>query len=139
MSNDIFGGEKEELDLRLLSPALLAYVGDAVYELFVRNYLVRKGWRRARDLHRQAVKYVQAQAQAAVLTALLSELDEEELEVVRRGRNAKIGQYPRNIDKGVYRLATAWEALWGYHFFRGNQKRLQELFSRACRILEGEG
>ncbi|ADY54671.1 ribonuclease III [Syntrophobotulus glycolicus DSM 8271] len=107
----------------------LAYLGDAVYELWVRSHLLTKGIAKVEDLHKAAVHYVQARFQASLLKLILPELDETETGVVKRGRNAK-GHHPRNIDVVTYRHATAFEALVGYWYLAGCEERMQGIFSR---------
>lgn len=119
----------------LLPPLTLAYVGDAVYELYVRQHLLVSGKIRVKGLHEAAVSYVRAGAQAAVLREFLPGLSELEQEVVRRGRNAK-GQNPRRIDPAEYAMATAFEALVGYLHLAGHHQRLGALLAEAVHLLE---
>ena len=112
-----------------LPPDVLAYVGDAVYELYVRTMVAPEGGRLHR-LHRRSVQHVRAAAQAAALRAILPALSEAEQEIVRRGRNAK-GQAPRGASPADYRLSTAFEALLGYLYLAGETDRLVELLRRA--------
>lgn len=109
----------------------LAYMGDVVYELFIREQLVRSGKAKVNELHKAAIAYVRAEAQAGVLRALESSFDPEEQAVVRRGRNAKSGRPPKNADLMDYRLATAFEALLGYLYLSGRTERLQEILEMA--------
>jgi ribonuclease-3 family protein len=112
-------------------PALtLAYIGDGVYELFVRRRMLENEGIKAHNLHRQAIKRVNAQAQANLLKKLKDELNEEEKAIARRGRNAKSGQIPKNANVGEYRLATGLEALVGYLFLKGQWERIEELLAR---------
>ncbi|NMA02205.1 MAG: ribonuclease III [Clostridia bacterium] len=112
-------------------PALtLAYIGDGVYELFVRRRMLENEGIKAHNLHRQAIKRVNAQAQANLLKKLKDELNEEEEAIARRGRNAKSGQIPKNANVGEYRLATGLEALVGYLFLKGQWERIEELLAR---------
>ncbi len=113
-------------------PALvLAYLGDAVYELYVRRYLISCGYTRVDELHKQAVKLVNAETQALVLHALTGTLSEDEAAVVRRGRNAKSGSAPKNISMADYRHGTAFESLIGYLYLSGRTDRLDEIFKIA--------
>lgn len=107
---------------------VLAYLGDAVYELWVRKHLLEQGIAKVEEMHLMTVSYVQAATQAALLRHILEELDETEKEVVRRGRNAK-GNHPRNVDVLTYRHATAFEALVGYWYLTGCKARMQEILS----------
>ena len=114
---------------------LLAYLGDAVYELWVRQHLLEKGIAKVEEMHKNAVHYVQAKTQAAILKNLLPELNDIETAVVLRGRNAK-GNHPRNVDVLTYRHATAFEALVGYWYLDGQQQRMQTIFNRIDDILQ---
>lgn len=117
-----------ELNVGELSPLALAYVGDAVFELYIRTRLVAYP-AKVHDLHRSAVKYVQAARQAEIIHAWGPELTEEEKEVVRRGRNAK-GGVPRRSDALEYRHSTGMEALLGYLYLSGQQERLLQLLHK---------
>lgn len=114
---------------------LLAYLGDAVYELWVRKHLLGLGIPKVEEMHRAAVRYVQAKNQAGLLHSLMDELDETETEVVKRGRNAK-GHHPRNVDVVTYRHATAFEALIGYWYLTGQTARMNDVFDRIDSIME---
>lgn len=117
-------------------PALvLAYLGDAVYELYVRKFLVSRGLIKVDALHKTAVKFVNAGTQAEVLHALLGSLSEDEAAVVRRGRNAKSGSAPKNISITDYRHGTAFESLIGYLYLLEREDRIEEIFDIACRIV----
>lgn len=119
----------------------LAYMGDAIYEVHIRNYLIQSGYAKVNDLHQLAIKYVSAKAQAKVLRYWLKEhfLDEEEEAVVRRGRNAKSGSIPKNTDVITYKHSTAFEALLGFHYFADQSLRLQELMNEAVAYIEKGG
>ncbi|BCV23168.1 Mini-ribonuclease 3 [Moorella sp. Hama-1] len=112
-----------------LSPLVLAYVGDAVYELLVRTYLVRRGPARPEQLHREAMKYVRATAQARLVPALEEYLTPAERDVLRRGRNARPGHLPRTAAPAEYHSSTALESLLGYLYLQGNETRLAEIAS----------
>jgi ribonuclease-3 family protein len=111
----------------LMNPLALAYVGDAVYDLFVRQYVASKPNHRPHHLHLETTQYVSAKAQAKALELLQPLLTDEELNMVRRGRNAKSGSVPKNTDVIVYRHSTAFECLLGYLYYQHNFARLQEL------------
>lgn len=112
----------------------LALVGDSVYDLYVRSSLVKKGGR-VKDIHRNAVKHVNAHAQSMALDKIEDELTEDEAGVVRRARNAK--QTPtKNADAGDYHKATALEALFGYLYLTGQTERLNR-FLALCTNMEG--
>lgn len=114
-------------EARLLPPIVLAYAGDAIYEVAVRQYLISLPNLRPNHLHRSATSLVSARAQSTILTSLEPLLTEEEKDVVRRGRNAKSGSVPKNADVLEYRHATAFECLIGYLYYTGQQGRIQEL------------
>lgn len=123
-----------------LNALALAYMGDAVYEMAVRKRLLAKGLTRPNDLHRGAVRYVNANAQASVVTHWLETgvLSEEEEAIVRRGKNAKSGSIPKRTDVHTYRYSTAFEALIGYTYLIERRDRLEELIEQAFIRLETE-
>lgn len=110
-----------------LSPLALAYVGDAVYELLVRTHLVRQGPARPEQLHREALQYVRATAQARLLPALEEHLTPVERDILRRGRNARPGHLPRTAAPAEYHSSTALESLLGYLYLKGEGARLEEI------------
>jgi len=117
-------------------PALvLAYVGDAVYELAVRSYLVGNGTVKVNRLHKEAVRYVNAASQAKVLRALDGKLTEEEAVVSRRGRNTKSPHIPRSAGIIEYRQSTALECLIGYLYLKGDTARLGEIIKTALEVV----
>ncbi|MGI9952477.1 ribonuclease III domain-containing protein [Moorellaceae bacterium AZ2] len=121
-----------------LSPLVLAYVGDAVYELLVRSYLVQGGKTRVDALHREAVEFVAAVNQARLVPRVEERLTPEEKEVLRRGRNARPGHLPRHATPLEYRYSTALETLFGYLYLKGNWSRLQQVFAAVCELVEGD-
>lgn len=112
-----------------LSPLTLAFLGDAVYELYVREALVCSANRPANDLHKLAVQKVKASAQAAAAEILMEHLTEEELTVYKRGRNAHSNHLPKGASQRDYHMATGFESLVGYLHLHGRTDRLKELFS----------
>ncbi|RXZ82816.1 ribonuclease III [Paenibacillaceae bacterium] len=114
-----------------LPPVVLAYIGDAVFELLVRQYLISQPNLRLHHLHQQATSLVSAKAQCALLRRWQPLLSEEEADVVRRGRNAKSGTPPKNADPEDYRHATALECLVGYLYLLQRSERLQQLLAYA--------
>jgi ribonuclease-3 family protein len=114
---------------KLLNPLVLAYIGDAIYETFIRQYLISLTNHRPHHLHRQATQYVSAKAQAKALTAWMPLLTEEEKDIVRRGRNAKSGSSPKNADILDYRHSTAFECLIGYLYYQQQFDRLNILMT----------
>jgi ribonuclease-3 family protein len=114
-----------------LSPAVWAYIGDAVYELFVRHQLLRGGPVKTSFLHREATTRVRASFQAGLVMKLEPLLTEAELEILRRGRNIKSGHVPAYTDLITYCYSTAFEALIGYLYLSRNYSRLDELLNRT--------
>ncbi|MGG1555998.1 MULTISPECIES: Mini-ribonuclease 3 [Paenibacillus] len=115
----------------LLNPLVLAYIGDAVYEVYVRQYVISGGNHRPNHLHRAATGYVSAKAQSKLLAALMPTLSEEEQDIVKRGRNAKSGTTAKNADVLEYRHSTAFECLIGYLYYQKSFKRLKEIMDFA--------
>jgi len=118
-----------------LSPLVLAYIGDAVYELFIRQYLISLANYRPHDLHRRATAYVSAKAQARALKHWLPLLSREEAEIVKRGRNAKSGSSPKNTGIIDYRHSTGFECLIGYLYCEKRFDRLTYLMHQAVQCL----
>lgn len=119
-------------DPSLLSPLSLAYIGDAIYELYVRNRIISENPNMpAHKLHLKTVKYVKAEAQSRSINAIMEELNEEEEAIYRRGRNAKSYTAPKNADIRDYRRATGFEALMGYLYLIKNDERLNHLMDMA--------
>ena len=113
---------------REYSALSLAYIGDCVYEIYVRSYLLGKGNRRVNDLHRMATQYVRAKAQAEFYHKIEDILTENEKAVFHRGRNTK-SHPPKNADVIEYKIATGVEALIGYLYIEGKSDRISELMS----------
>ena len=109
-----------------LNPIVLAYIGDAVYEMAIRQYVISQPNHRPHHMHRESIKYVSAKAQAAFLHKLAPMLTDEEADVVRQGRNAK-STVPKSANVNDYRQATALEALFGYLYYEKRVSRLREL------------
>ncbi len=123
----------DEKNLSEYSPLMLAYIGDAVFELEVRTHVIMSGRRKIRDIHQDTVAVVKAESQARVIRNLFNDLSEAEQEIVKKGRNAK-STPPRNADLGDYKMSTGFEALLGYLYLKGDEKRLQYLINQALVI-----
>lgn len=119
------------VEVREISTAALAYLGDSVIELCVRSMLVERGLSSSRSLNAEALHYVTASAQAQAVTRLLPSLSDEEIAVYRRGRNIGHTNVPKNATVGEYRMATGLEALFGYLSLCGKRERIGELFRLA--------
>ncbi len=111
------------------SPLVLAYMGDAVYELYIRSLLVSGHNTQVNKLHKEATKYVKAKAQSEILEKIYPYLTEEEITVFKRGRNAHSYTSAKNADIVDYRRATGFEALMGYLYITGSMERLRELIT----------
>lgn len=116
-----------ERDIRTYSPLTLAYIGDAVYEIIVRTVLVGQGNAPVNLLHKRASSLVKAEAQKEALERIKEQLTEEELSVFRRGRNAKSYTSAKNAAIGDYRVATGFEALFGYWYLTGQTGRMLQM------------
>ena len=119
-----------------MNGSMLAFVGDAYYDLKIREMLIRRGINKSKKFHQLAVFYVSAKAQSKILKQLINEnyLTEEELDIVRRGRNAKSGSVPKNTDVIIYRQSTAFEALIGFLYLTENFHRLEAVISHCIEI-----
>ncbi len=127
-------------DIQMLNPSLLAYIGDAVYELFVRTLLVSKGGSQAGKLHKKAVLFVKAKAQAEIIDKISEYLTEEERDIVKRGRNAKTTSMPKNVQISDYKYATGFEALLGYLYLNNHIDRLLQIMNHIADIMgQGDG
>lgn len=129
---------ENNMDAKQLNSLALAYMGDAVFETYVRHHLLLRGKVRPHRLHREGTRYVSAKAQCQILFQMMDEcmLNEEEEAVVMRGRNAKSGTVPKNTDVQTYRYSTAFEALIGYLYLLGRKDRLEELIEKALLLVE---
>lgn len=124
-------------ELITISPLVLAYIGDTIYESYIREYLIRKNInKKVNDLHKTAVKYVKAKAQATIMHELENELTEEELRIYKRGRNQKSHTSPKNADIIDYKYATGFEALVGYLHLGNEKERLDYIVSKGINIIE---
>lgn len=118
-----------EIQPKQLSPLNLAFVGDCVYEILVREALVCKANRPVNELHRESVKYVSAKAQTEAYAKIKDILTEEETAQFKRGRNAKVGHSPKSATDAEYHTATGVEALFGYLYLSDRAERIKHLFS----------
>ena len=123
--------DRPEEEINLLSPLTWAYVGDCVYELYIRSNLVNKTNLKPHKLHIETIKYVKAKSQARLLEEIHDKLTEEEKNIVRRGRNAESHHLPKNANVQEYKYATAFESLIGYLYLTKQLKRLKEILDLA--------
>lgn len=128
---NILKSTRNNLDIETMSPLTWAYVGDAVYELYIRTYLVNTTKQKPHYLHVEATKYVKAKAQAEILKKLEESLTEGEKEIVRRTRNTQNHHLPKHADLADYTYATAFEGLIGYLYLTGNNERLANILEKC--------
>jgi ribonuclease III family protein len=131
---------EQNMDEKQLNSLALAYMGDAVFEIYVRHHLLQGGKVKPNQLHKEATKFVSAKAQASILFHLVNQeiLTEYETEVMKRGRNAKSGSIPKNTDVQTYRYGTAFEALIGYLYLSKSEERLEELIQISLKFIEAK-
>ncbi len=127
-----------EMNPKIMPPLALAFIGDADMSLKVRTYVLSKGYTKPNDFQKLSVRFVSAKAQAEFMGKLMEEnfFSEEELDVFKRGRNAKSLTVPKNTDVMTYRISTGFEAMWGYLYLLGREERLNELFEKIKEIRE---
>lgn len=127
-----------EKDAKLLNGLALAYMGDAVYELTIREHLLSKGQTKPNQLHHMATDYVSAKAQASIISVMLEEdlLTEEEESFYKRGRNSKINTKAKNTDIHTYLQSTGFEALMGYLYLTKQTERLDELIDWSIEFID---
>lgn len=118
-------------DVKQMSPLVWAYMGDAVYEKFIREYVIRQGLCKNGLLHKKSIRYVSAKAQAKIVEKLENFFTEEEKDIVRRGRNSNPHSTAKNADIIEYKYATGLEALLGYLFLTEQTERLEEILKKC--------
>lgn len=120
----------QNTDLKNISPLTYAFVGDSVYELLVRDYVVSLGNAPLKKLNTVKVEYVRCEFQAAAVSKLVDIFSEDEKDVFLRGRNAHVGHVPKNSTTADYHMATALECVFGYLYLKNDTNRIKELFSK---------
>lgn len=120
------------MDINTINIITLAYLGDAVYEVFIREKLIIKGISKVEYLTKEATNYVSAKGQANILKKLIDDdfFSEKELDVIKRGRNFKRSSHPKHTDVVTYKYSTGFEALIGYLYLSNNNERLSEIFNK---------
>ena len=134
----------DKIDLQTVSMQTLAFIGDAVYNVYIRSYLAAQNNRKTGLLHRDSIKYVSAKGQSSTIDKIMDILSEEEIdvykeeekEIVRRGRNAENHHVPKNATVEEYSYATAFEALIGYLYVKRDIKRLDFLVSECIKCFD---
>lgn len=124
---DFIERKKAEEEVKMLSPLVWAYVGDSVYEMFIRVHLVNGSNAKPHKLHMESIQYVKAKAQADTLKKLQDHLTEVEKDIVRRGRNVQNHHIAKNANVADYAMSTAFEALIGYLYLTNQDERLKEI------------
>ena len=128
----------QEQDIRSYSPLTLAYIGDCIYEIIIRTVVVERGNKSPQSLHKTVTKYVKAETQCELFRVLQDELSEEEMSVMRRGRNAKSFTTAKNASVSDYRKASGLEALFGFLYLSGRTDRAVMLLKKGLDLLEME-
>lgn len=124
---ELLNRENEEIEVKSMSPLIWAYVGDSVYELYIRTHLTNTTKLKPHKLHIESIKYVKAKAQAETLEKITEKLTQEEKEIVRRGRNTQSNHLPKNASVQEYMYSTAFEGLIGYLYLTKQDERLIEI------------
>jgi len=127
--NDYFCPQLPLRDINNISMLGLAHIGDGVYELLTRTMLCADGNKKVTDLHKKTVAIVNAPAQAKAMEKLLPVLNDDELALYKRGRNAKVNSIPHKADISQYHAATGLEALFGWLYLQGKTERINELYA----------
>ena len=127
----------DKIKLITMSPLVLAYLGDTVYESYIREHLIRQNInRKVNNLHKLAIQYSKAKAQATIIHELEDELTEEEMKIFKRGRNQKSHTAPKNADIIDYKYATGFEALIGYLYLSEDKEKLEYIVKKGIEIIE---
>lgn len=125
----------KNIDLQTVSMQTLAFIGDSVYDLYIRTYLAAQTNEKAGKLHKKAISYVSAKAQANIIDNISDKLTEEEMQIYKRGRNTNISTN-KHVDIVQYKKATGFEALVGYTYLTNNISRLEEIIKCCIKIVE---
>lgn len=137
MRGDSLIGENND-EIMYMQPAVLAFVGDAVFNLFIRERLVRRKRASSHRLHVDATRYVKAASQSRIAREIQKDFNEDEARIFRRGRNAKAATIPKNANVQDYHNATGLEAVMGYLYLTNQKERLDAILERAASIIETE-
>ncbi|MGG7178986.1 Mini-ribonuclease 3 [Clostridium paraputrificum] len=136
MLEDLREREFSKNEARMLNPLQLALVGDGVYELFIRSYVLSSNTElSAHKMHKAAISFVKAKAQSMIMHVIEDELTEEEAYIFKRGRNTKSATVPKNADVRDYRMATGFESLVGYLYLVGEKERLKYVLNKSIEIV----
>lgn len=124
------------MEVNKINTTALAYIGDAVYEVYVRKYVLEKDSVNVNKQNKLAIKFVRAEGQALAIKKMMESLTDSEQSLVKRARNKKITSKPQNADPVTYKLATAFEALVGFLYLSGNVERLEEVINQAMILID---
>ncbi|HHU18434.1 MAG: Mini-ribonuclease 3 [Anaerovoracaceae bacterium] len=124
--------------MQIMNSTVLAFIGDSVFELYIRRHVIDKGQVNADLLHQSAVRFVRAEAQARAMKAMLDELTDDEMSLVKRARNKKISTKPKHVDPIIYKWATAFEALIGHLYLSEKYDRMEEIINKSIQIIESK-
>lgn len=126
----------KNIDLQTVSMQTLAFIGDAVYNVYIRSYLASLNNAKTGLLHKDSIKYVSAKGQALTIDNIMEFLNEDEVDVYKRGRNTSINSVSKNVDVITYKKATGFEALIGYLYIKKENKRLDFLVKKCIEIFD---
>ena len=120
------------MNIKEVNSLTLAYLGDSIYESYIREYLIKKGISHVKDLQVESLNFVSAKSQAKILRELINNnvFSDEELEIIKRARNTKVNSHPKNCDIITYHEATSLEALFGYLKLNNNIERIEEIINK---------
>ena len=117
-----------------MNPLNLAYIGDAVHEIYIRKYLLLNYNGKVNEVNKKCVKFVKATAQSRVVNTIMEDLTLDEIKIVKKGRNASSKTVPKNTDLIDYKMATGFEALLGFLYLTGNSERLEDIITKGIKI-----
>lgn len=134
--NEVTLANNGDVDIRTYSPLALAYMGDSIFDICVRTYILKQANTTPNKLHNKAKNYVNATSQSKMYKYIIEKVSEEECSVLKRGRNANSNSFAKNSTIADYKNATGLEALFGYLYLKGDNKRILEIFKMCLECLE---
>ena len=123
------------MDVKEVNVKTLAYIGDVVYELYVREHVIANSREQVNKLHKKTIKYVSAKAQAKIVELMSDDFTDLEKDIIRRGRNAEANTVPKNTDVVTYKKATGFESIIGYLYFTGQNRRLKDIINQSITLI----